>query len=205
MTTRLPGPELAGHGDRGDEVRARRRARPDALLARGAAGHRERLLLRHGADLVDVAGEVELRRHEAGAAALDAVRPRGPAGEDGGLGRLDRDPVDAREPGAQRSADAEEAAGGADIGDPGVRAPVELREDLLAHGVVAGGHVVIVELVGEEAADVLGDRECALAHRRDELRRDPSGLGSTSSAAPNARIVASFSSANASELTIRVG
>ena len=132
--------------------------------------------------------------------------PGRPAREHRRLGRLDRHASDAGEPLAQRPADAHEAAGGADVRDPCVDAAVQLLEDLLAHGAIAGRHVVVLELVG---ADSRRSRRRSRAPARASIAIScgviPSGLGTTSSVAPNARMVASFSSANASDVTIRVG
>src|SRR5215471_4635191 len=110
--------EPAGDADGGGEVGTGRGPGKDALGARGLAGGRERLRFGDGDDFV-VIGGVELGWAVADAAALDVMGPRWPARQDSRFGRLDHDPVNSRQCGGQRAADAQEAAGGADIAAEG--------------------------------------------------------------------------------------
>ena len=105
-------PDVDRRGDRG----AGRNADRNALDPRHQAGGVEGGLVADGDDLVDH-GAIEDRRNEAGADALDLVRPGRAAGEDGRVFRLDRDHADARLARFQHLADAGDRAAGADAGD----------------------------------------------------------------------------------------
>src|ERR1700759_4093387 len=110
----VAGTESAGDIQRGGEVRAGGRPGEDALVAGSLAGRGERPGLGDGDGLV-VVGGMQLRRPLADAAALDVVGAGRTAREHGRFGGLDNGPVEPGQRGAQRAADTEEAACGADV------------------------------------------------------------------------------------------
>ena len=84
-------------------------------------------------DLVDHAA-IEDRRNEAGADALDLVRPRRAAGKNGRVFGFDRDHADAGLAGLQNLADAGDRAAGADAGDDEVDFAVRVVPDFFRRG-----------------------------------------------------------------------
>ena len=138
-------------------------------------------------------------------AAFDPVRARRLAQQDRRLRRLHGDPAERPATGRAARRSRREAARGADIRAHLVDPSVELLEDLVAERAVALDHVVVVELVGLVRPGLGRDLRRARPHPRDQRGVIPSGLGKRSTSAPNARIVAIFSSAKASELTRRSG
>ena len=142
-------------------------------------------------------------RHEARPATFDSVCAGLPAGEHRRLTRFDSDAMHALVASAQRLAHAEEAARGPDVETQRVDRVGQLGKDLRAQLSVAVDHVGVAELIGLVAADLLRELRGASTHAWDQLRRDACrGSTTISSRAPNASIVRSFSSANASDVTM---
>src|SRR6516165_8924571 len=174
----VPGAEPAGDAGGGGQVGTGRRPGEDALGAGRLAGGLECPGFGNGHDLVIVA-RVELGRAVADAAALDVMGPRWPAGQHRRFSRLDHGPVHVRQRGGQRAADAQEAAGGADIAAESAdrRRAGKLIEQLLTEAAVAVHHVGVVELVGGERAGLCGDLGCPAHHGWDQAGRDAIGAG----------------------------
>ena len=125
---------------------ARARAVVDGLVA----GHLH--------DLV-VDGGVEHLRHEPGADALDAVRTRLTARQDGRFGRLDRVDLDRRIALLEHLADAGDRAARAHAGHEGRDGAVGVAPDLLGgRAPVDVGVGRVLELLGHEAVGVFGQQ-----------------------------------------------
>ncbi len=104
----------------------------------------------------------------------------------------------------QHGGDALQRGHGADRLHEGIDLAAGLGPDLLAHRMIAGDAVAVVELVGPTGVGLGRDRLRGGDHGLDELLGDLAARrsGSACSSAPKARIWVSFSALKASEVTI---
>ena len=123
---------------------------------REPARHRPRLLLVDGACLVVVVPR-EMRRHEPGCGALDAMRAAAAGRQHRRSRGLERDDPGAAATGLQRTRHADQHARGADGAAEDVDRP-DLLQQLDADLAVAVQRIGVVELIGPERARLLLQR-----------------------------------------------
>ena len=159
MTTTMFLPAMPGRGAELERRRHRgagRDADRNAFELGDEARGVERGLVADGDDLVDD-GAVEDVGHEAGADALDLVRPGLTARQDRRILGLDRDDLQGRAARLQHLADRRDGAAGADAGDEIVDLAVGVVPDLLGRGAAVDlGIGRVLELLRDDGAGDLG-------------------------------------------------
>ncbi len=156
MATVASGPRDFGHAQGRDDVRSRRGAGEQPILAGEPPCRNHGVVGGHLHDLVDLV-RLPQGRYQADADALDAIGAGGAAREHRRFGRLDGDHAQVTLVRAQGPCRAVDAVRGADDVHEGIDVPVRLRPDLLTEGQVAGDGVLVVELVAPPGSGLGGD------------------------------------------------